>query len=142
MPLTSFPASLFNIMLDFQGQGDLIQGSSTTTDFNVAFGSWIGGLLAIIMTISLLILLGMLILGAIQWITSGGDSGKLQSSRDRMLHAIIGILILSSVLAVFIFVQYLLGVEIISFGSTPTAQENAENAVTTGAESTRNWLIP
>ena len=32
--------------------------------------------------------------GAFEWITSAGDSAKLQSARNRMLHAFIGLLLL------------------------------------------------
>ncbi len=34
--------------------------------------------------------------GSIEWITAGGDSGKLEKARLRMMHAIIGLLILVS----------------------------------------------
>lgn len=32
--------------------------------------------------------------GAIEWMTSAGESGKLQSARNRMMHAVIGLLLL------------------------------------------------
>ncbi|MEX0896300.1 MAG: pilin [Patescibacteria group bacterium] len=104
-------------VLDFQGQGDTLQGSSTTTDFGASFGSWLGNLMSILMTVSFLVLLLYLIWGAFEWITSAGDSSKLQNARNRMLHAIIGMIILASVTALILFVQYILGVEILEFGN-------------------------
>ena len=118
--------------LDFQGRGDDLQGSSTTTNFNVSFGNWVGNLMTIIMTMSFLILLLYLIWGAVEWITSAGDSGKLQSARNRMLHAIVGMIILASVVGLVMFVQYLLGVTILVFnlpgGAADRALEAAQNA--------------
>jgi len=106
------------IPLDFVQIGqDGLQGSVETADFGLGFGNWLGNIFGIIMVIALLILLGMLVIGAMGWLTSGGDSSKLENARNRMVHAVIGILILASVLAIFMFVQYLLGIDIFSFGA-------------------------
>lgn len=81
-------------------------------------GELIGSLLGIVMVIALLILLLYLTLGALEWMSSAGDNSKLQSARNRMLHAVIGIMILASVVAVFSFTQYVLGVDFIKFKSS------------------------
>lgn len=101
------------VPLNFEAMGIPFLPGNNSTDHNADFGNTLGGILNIIMIVALLILLAYLILGAFEWMTSAGDSSKLQKSRDRMLHAIVGILILSASLAVFMFVQYLLGIEII-----------------------------
>jgi hypothetical protein len=46
--------------------------------------------------------------GAIEWITSAGEKGKLESARNRMLHAALGLLILVSMLIIINFVSFLL----------------------------------
>lgn len=48
---------------------------------------------AIIIVGGLLVLYNF-ILGAVEWITSGGEKGKIEKARDKMLHAFIGMLIL------------------------------------------------
>lgn len=42
---------------------------------------------------------------AIDWILAGGDSGKLQKARDKMVNAIIGIILLVSAYAIIGFVS-------------------------------------
>jgi len=45
------------------------------------------------------------ILGAVEWITSGGDKNKLENARNKMLHAILGLVILVSSFVVIGFVS-------------------------------------
>lgn len=47
-------------------------------------------------SIGAIILIVMFIWGGIEWIGAGGDSGKIQKARDRMLQATLGMLILAS----------------------------------------------
>jgi len=42
----------------------------------------------------------MLVIGAIQWIASGGDKGAIEAARGKIVNAIIGIVILFAVFAV------------------------------------------
>ena len=103
-----------DVPLEFEAMAIPFLQGNNTMDHNANFGNTLGGTLDIVMVVALLILLAYLICGAFEWMTSGGDSGKLQKARDRMLHAIIGILLLSATLAIFMFIQYLLGIDIIS----------------------------
>jgi hypothetical protein len=57
-----------------------------------------------------------LIWGGIQWLSSGGDKTAVQQARDRLTHAIIGLIILALSWAVWIFVLSLLGIEGLSVG--------------------------
>lgn len=43
-----------------------------------------------------IILLGMLIYGGIEWVTAGGDKGKLDKARNRIIQSIIGMFILAT----------------------------------------------
>jgi hypothetical protein len=83
--------------------------------YSSAFGVWIGSLLSIAMTIAALLVLLYLIWGAIEWITAGGDSGKLQKARDKIAQAIVGIIVLSATLAIFMVLQNFLGISILTF---------------------------
>ena len=46
--------------------------------------------------------------GGFEWLTSEGDSGKLEKARKKMMHAIIGLLILVSAFIVLGFISRLL----------------------------------
>lgn len=102
--------------LDFQGkaQGTLqgVQGA----DHARGIANWIGTLLSVVMVAGVLILLYYLIMGAFNWLTSGGDKSKVEEARNKITTAIIGILLLSCVLAIVMFVQYILGIEVLYFG--------------------------
>ena len=56
----------------------------------------------------------MLITGAIQWIASDGDKGTLETSRTKIVHAIIGLIILFSVFAIIKLIQGLFGISILT----------------------------
>ena len=44
--------------------------------------------------------------GGFEWITAGGDSGKLEKARTRILHATIGMLILAASFIIIGFLSY------------------------------------
>lgn len=54
-----------------------------------------------------------LILGGIQWITSGGDKAGMEAARNKITHAIVGLIIVGAAWAIMILVQNFLGVTII-----------------------------
>ncbi|MEX0896301.1 MAG: hypothetical protein WDZ94_05235 [Patescibacteria group bacterium] len=60
-----------------------------------------------IITVGALLVLAYFLWGAVEWITSAGDSGKLQSARNRMFHAFIGLLLLVSAYTLIGFISYL-----------------------------------
>ena len=80
-----------------------------------AFGSWITAILSLVMTIAGLLLLLYLIWGGVEWITSGGDKGKVESARNKITNAIIGIIVLAASVAIFVFVQNMIGIQVITF---------------------------
>lgn len=77
------------------------------------FGKLIGNVMGIFLTIGAIAVLFFLIWGAIDWITAGGDKGKLDKAREKITQAIIGLILLISTGAIMLFVQNLLGICII-----------------------------
>ncbi len=73
------------------------------------FGSFINFALQLIIAVALLLVFYNLIMAGFQWITSGGDRGKTDAARQRIIAALVGILILSSAYALAQLVAYLLG---------------------------------
>jgi hypothetical protein len=100
--------------------------------YTASFALLIGSLMSLAMAIGALIVFLQLIWGGIEWITAGGDSGKLQKARDRIMQAIIGLIVLGSVVALFTLLQNFLGICILDFGQctagadapTPTSPPN------------------
>lgn len=81
------------------------------------FGAFLGTLLSAVMAIAALMVLLYLMWGAIEWITSGGDKGKLESARNKITQSIIGLIVLAATLAIFMLVQNFLGISVINFSS-------------------------
>jgi hypothetical protein len=59
-----------------------------------------------------------LILGGIQWITAGGDKAGMEAARNKITHAIVGLVIVGAAWAVMMLVQSFLGVTLIGKGVT------------------------
>jgi hypothetical protein len=58
-------------------------------------------IITLVFVVSAAVTLFFLIAGAIKWITSGGDKGKVEEARGRITAAVIGLLILAVVWALF-----------------------------------------
>ncbi len=75
----------------------------------------ITNLLEAVLMVAGLLLLVYLVWGAIDWITSEGDSSKIEGARNKITQAVIGIVLLSATIAIFKLVQSFLNVTIINF---------------------------
>lgn len=85
---------------------------------STAFGVLISQILNIALIAGVIAVLLFLILGAFEWLTAGGDAGKVTKAREKMTNAVIGLVVLASVVAIMMFVQILLDICIIDFGGT------------------------
>lgn len=54
------------------------------------------------------------ILGALGWITAGGDSGKITKARDQMVQGVIGLIILVAAYAIIGLVGSIVGITILT----------------------------
>lgn len=64
------------------------------------------------LVIAAVIAFAYLIMGGIQWITSGGDKGAMETARNKITHAIVGLIIVASAYAVMTLVSSFLGLDI------------------------------
>lgn len=90
-------------------------GATNTALTNVIVTIWRTAI-----TLGGLALLVMLIIGALNWVTSGGDKGKVEASRERMTQAVIGMLVLVGTVAISAFIGGLLGINLLQ----PTFADN------------------
>ncbi|MCL5970204.1 MAG: pilin [Patescibacteria group bacterium] len=86
------------------------------------FGPFVGNVVLLLFVIAVLIALGFLIWGGIKWITSGGDKSGVESARNHIVAAIVGLVI---VFLAFFIVNIVAGFFIKDFSFTnlklPTA---------------------
>jgi hypothetical protein len=64
-------------------------------------------------TLGGLALLVMLILGGFEWITAGGDKGKIESAREKITQSIIGLLVLLGTVAISSFIGSAFGINLL-----------------------------
>lgn len=67
--------------------GGIPQGGITTVS------TVIGNALTIMLIVAVILSLIYLILGGLQWISSGGDKSKVESARKRITFAIVGLIV-------------------------------------------------
>lgn len=87
------------------GRVDVPEGYATN------IGSVISGLLNFVMIIAAILVFLYLIMGGIEWITSGGDKGKTESARNKITAAVVGLVVLAASYAILQLALSLLGFE-------------------------------
>ncbi len=73
-------------------------------------GTLISGILSIILIIAAIAAFLFLILGGLQWITSGGDKAQLEAARNKITSAIVGLIVVAAAFAIMVLVQQFLGI--------------------------------
>ena len=68
------------------------------------------------MSIGAILVVGYFIWGAIEWILSEGDKGKLEKARQKMTNAVVGIVLVSATVSIFMLIQNILNICILDFG--------------------------
>ncbi len=76
-------------------------------------GSLISALVGALLVVAALLAFFFLILGGIQWITSGGDKTGMEAARNKITHAIVGLVIVGAAWAIMILLQNFLGITVI-----------------------------
>lgn len=84
------------------------------------FGGIIGTAVIIIFIIAIVIALLWLVIGGIKWITSSGDSSKVEAARNQIIAAVIGLVIVFLSFFILNFVLTVFGIDGIGGISIPT----------------------
>lgn len=77
---------------------------------NNSLGDFVQKSFSAILLVAGLATFGYLVYGGIEWITSGGDKGKLESARNKITNGIIGLAVVASAWAVYRLIDYFLGI--------------------------------
>lgn len=85
---------------------------------STGIGQVVGWVVGAAVVFGILAALIYIVLGAFQWITSGGDKGKVESARGHIVAAIVGLVIIVLSLAVMNFILQIIGIGSIDKGFT------------------------
>lgn len=87
-------------------------GDSPTRDMGtVATGKIISAVIGGMFIIAFFVAFIYLLTGAFYWITSGGDKASLESARNKIIHAIVGLIIVGAAWSVMVIVAQFLGLD-------------------------------
>lgn len=75
-------------------------------------GNFISNAVTLVIAFGAIMVLFMLIWGAFEWITSGGDKENVAKARNRILNALIGLAVLAVVFALARFIGLFTGLDI------------------------------
>jgi hypothetical protein len=99
----------------FNGFGDLGQtGWATPQVAIVQFAHTISIIIGILTVCGALWFMFQLILGAINWISSGSDKQSLENAKKRILNSIIGLLLVIFAYAFLGLIGYIMGVDFLN----------------------------
>lgn len=76
-----------------------------------AIGSIISALVGFFLILSFVATLVYMLLGGFDWVTSSGDKTKLQSARDKITNALVGLVVVGASWAVMMLVGTFTGIE-------------------------------
>jgi hypothetical protein len=82
------------------------------------FQQLIPNIITLAFVIGTIIFFFMLIMGAIQWMSSGGDKAALEAARGRITSALIGLVLLFSALAIVSLIEAFFHIDILSIDIT------------------------
>lgn len=88
--------------------GNLGKGTNETGLANT--GKFISSLVSLFLIITAVASLVFLIIGGVTWVLSDGDKGKLEQARNRIIQAIIGLIVVAASWAIWILLGNFLGI--------------------------------
>lgn len=87
------------------GEGPVEKGST-------AIGMLLSQVFAGLFLLAFITAFFYLITGAMHWITSGGDKTKLEEARNRIVHSVVGIIVVASSWAIISLVGQFIGLDL------------------------------
>jgi len=85
-----------------------------STDGGANLGELVAGLYRAAVMAGALALLLFIAWGGVNWLTAGGDKGKLTEAKDRITQGIVGMAILVATTAIAAFLTQLFGVDLLN----------------------------
>lgn len=88
-----------------------------------SIGTILSNVLTIIFVVAALAVLFMLIWGAFQWITSGGEKEAVGKARGRIIAALVGLAVLALAFLITRVVGQLVNIDVLNLKNLPTLQQ-------------------
>lgn len=110
-------AEAVDINIGPTAQGANVPGTADYVDGDgmAGFAVLFGRLLGVVLVIGAILVFMFLIWGGLMWITSGGDKGKVETARNRITQAVIGLIVLAAAIAIYLVVANFLGLDVFTF---------------------------
>ena len=70
---------------------------------------------SLMILICIMLALIFIVLGGMQWITSGGDKGKVEAARKKLTYAIVGLVVAFSAFFIVSMIGYFFQVDLLNF---------------------------
>lgn len=115
-PYTCIPDKLCCETCGVSEEGGIINpviGLFGTQPGQITIATILATFLRISLVVAGILLLIYLVIGGIQWLTSGGEKAALESARGRLTNAFIGLLIIVLVLVIIDLINRVLGLDIL-----------------------------
>ncbi len=87
-------------------------GSGTTEQGGTVIGKLVSNIAGLLFIFAFFLTFMYLLLGGIQWLTSGGDKAQLEQARNKITNAMIGLIIVAAAYAIFTLIGQFLGIDI------------------------------
>jgi len=78
------------------------------------FQTLIPNLITLALIIGVVVFLFIILIGAIQWISSGGDKNALEGAKSKITNAFVGIVILFAIFAILKIIESFFGITILT----------------------------
>lgn len=109
--LAAVGATIASFLMPVQAFAQSVQISRPAVGFG-SLSDFIQKALVLVFTVGAFIVLLMLIVGAYEWITSGGDKEAVGKARNRIINALIGLIILALAFALVRLIGAFTGLEL------------------------------
>lgn len=89
-------------------------GGSTNPSIDsggTATGLFVSNIIGGMFLVAFILTLIFIMTGAIHWITSGGDKASLENARNKIIHALVGLIVIASAWAVMLVVGDFFGLD-------------------------------
>lgn len=90
-------------------------GNPDRANSGATFSSYFITIWRALIVVGALAVLFNLVNGAIEWVTAGGDAGKVKHAREKMTQAIVGMILLAGSFAIVAFIGQIFGLNILKF---------------------------
>ncbi len=89
-------------------------GSGSYLESGTVVGKLLSNVISVLFLIAFVVGLFFLITGGFYWITSGGDKANLENARNRIIHAILGIIVTAAAYAIASTIGKFLGLDLVN----------------------------